>query len=212
MPTRLVVTVSLTLVLFLAVPATAGPITWADNGHVYDFVTGTFSWSQAKVHSEMQSYGGVSGHLVTITSAAENSFLVSNFGTGQDAQLAWTGGHEPDDDGVWTWNNGPEVGIQYSYFATPTGPANYANWGGIEPNDHAGDEDYMSFVIGNNIGVIQTGQWADSPNVTGAADPIVGYLVEFEPNVVPLPSAALAGLGLLGLLGAVRRYRRRRAG
>jgi hypothetical protein len=49
---------------------------------------------------------------------------------------------------VWQWVVGPEAGIQFSNFATPTVPFNYANWGGIEPNNNLPGEDFAIFNIG----------------------------------------------------------------
>jgi hypothetical protein len=63
-------------------------------------------------------------------------------------QFSWMWGREPNDDGVWQWVVGPEAGIQFSNFATPTAPFNYANWGGIEPNNNPPGEDFAIFNIG----------------------------------------------------------------
>jgi hypothetical protein len=49
------------------------------------------------------------------------------------------------------------------------------------------------------------------PSANTTFDELALYDLEGSYEVVPLPSAAWAGLGLLGLLGVVRRYRRRRA-
>lgn len=169
--------------------AIAAPIQWGGNGHYYDFVPANgISWNAARAGASSMSFNGQSGHLVTITSAGENAFLSANFNIGGRFNLAWTGGFEPADNGVWRWADGPEAGVQFSNFAAPTAPFNYANWGGIEPNDVGATEDFMAFNIGSFFSGIAPGQWADSPqNPPPGSDPVRGYLVEY---VAPVPEPA----------------------
>lgn len=110
-------------------PIPALPVRWSGNCHYYEFVRGTFTWPEARAAALARTHLGVPGHLATITSAAENAFINSAFNAGLAEQGAWIGGHEPADDGVWRWADGPEAGTQFSYFATPTAPFFYANLG-----------------------------------------------------------------------------------
>ncbi len=186
--------------------APAAPIQWGGNGHYYDFVPAIgISWNTARAGATSMSFSGQTGHLVTITSAGENAFLTANFSTGGGPRaFAWTGGFEPADNGVWRWADGPESGVQYSNFAVPTLPFNYANWGGIEPNDAGATEDFMAFNIGPGFAGIATGQWADSPQVPPlGSDPIQGYLVEY--SIVPEPAGFLIwGVAMCVVLIIVR--------
>jgi hypothetical protein len=142
---------------------------------------------------------GVNGYLATITSAAENNFLATTFPTFNGLALAWLGGYVAA-DGTGTWVVGPNAGLNFSVGQTPL-PGQYANWGGIEPNNAPSNVDMM---VGNiNWFGITHGQFADDvdgPDGTLAAEfssgGIVGYFVEYS---VPGP---IAGAGLPGLIAA----------
>ena len=65
------------VVAFLLFSSTAHavPILWSDNNNHYDFISTNITWHSAKAEAESLTYMGVSGHLVTITSASENAFI-----------------------------------------------------------------------------------------------------------------------------------------
>ena len=102
------------------------------NGHSYYRSTGSMTWTSAK-----QACINMGGHLVTITSAAENNFVFNAWPSG------WIGFTDEAVEGQWRWVTGESV--------------TYTNWNGGEPNN-AGNEDYAQFVSG--------GRWNDLPNVS----------------------------------------------
>jgi hypothetical protein len=63
--------------VLMTVIATAQPVQFQGNGNHYAFVPSSESWLDAQDAAASMSFHGVSGHLVTITSQAENDFLVT---------------------------------------------------------------------------------------------------------------------------------------
>lgn len=102
------------------------------NGHSYYRSTGSMTWTNAR-----QACINMGGHLVTITSAAENNFVFNTWPSG------WIGFTDEAVEGQWRWVTGESV--------------TYTNWNGGEPNN-ANNEDYAQFVNG--------GRWNDLPNVS----------------------------------------------
>lgn len=102
------------------------------NGHSYYRSTSSMTWTNAKAACE-----NMGGHLVTITSAAENTFVFNTWPSG------WIGFTDEAVEGQWKWVTNETV--------------TYTNWNGGEPNN-AGNEDYAQFVSG--------GRWNDLPNTS----------------------------------------------
>lgn len=102
------------------------------NGHSYYRSTTSMTWTAAKIACE-----NMGGHLVTMNSAAENSFVFQTWPSG------WIGFNDEAVEGQWRW--------------VTSEPVTYTNWNGGEPNN-AGNEDYAQFVTG--------GRWNDLPNVS----------------------------------------------
>jgi hypothetical protein len=148
--------------------------TWsAGNGNDYAFVAlqgATWDQAQADVAAVLPGY-----HLATVTSAAEDVFLVSlNAPGGQ----WWLGGFQypptqPVATAGWTWVTGE--------------PWAYTNWALGEPND-AG-------VPGNeqHLGWYTYGGWNDEGSAIGS---ISGYVAERE-AAPPPPAAEIPALSLL---------------
>jgi V8-like Glu-specific endopeptidase len=149
----------------LAVPAGIQCIRNPANGHFYGAVNldKLISWEAARAAARSMRYNGLHGHLVTITSAAEQAFVFGHF-RGDERLSYWLGGYQdrsaPDyrePDGGWRWVTGE--------------PWSYVNWGGIEPSNSGDVEDYLNIAPTD-------GHWNDAPLNDGHG---YGFIVEFEP-------------------------------
>lgn len=162
-----------------AVPghAVAAPSFYAGTNNYYEFVAGTFSWTEALAAAATMTFNGRAGHLVTITSQGEDTFVRSLYDG-----FAWGAASDEGDEGNFTWRAGPEAGQGLTYSA----------WAPGEPNNGGYGENHLNLTSGNG--------WNDVPNDYG-----LSYVVEFE--AVPEPAAwALMILGF-GTVGASLRRR-----
>ena len=100
------------------------------NGHSYYRSTSSAYWTDART-----ACANMGGHLVTVTTAAENTFIYNLWPSG------WIGLTDEVTEGVWRW----VTGESYSY----------SSWNPGEPNN-SNNEDYIQFVGG--------GKWNDLPN------------------------------------------------
>jgi hypothetical protein len=194
----------------------AAPVYWSGNGHYYEIIDASASWSQARAAANAKSFDTgteiLNGHLVTITSADENLFLTNTLGGGEIENLLhyhWMGGYQPagsaEPAGGWSWITGE--------------PFNYTNWGGEyltdpdtgnlyfvqwEPNNSFGTEDCMVF----DGGFLTDGKnWNDLTGTWNAA----GYIVEYDEysDIAPVPEPnflILFGLGLIGIVAAKKSF------
>ena len=89
----------------------------------YQVIASSLDWNSAKVAAAQLVYNGMQGHLVTVTSHAENLFIASLRGPGI---AVWIDGSDAATEGTWTFTTGPKLG------ATMT----YTNWdiGSAQPN------------------------------------------------------------------------------
>jgi Lectin C-type domain len=179
-------------------PAWGVPITWqmgvGGNGHSYDVVSGSLSFDEA-----VAAANAAGGYLVTVTSQAENDFLVATFGS--TPGLFWMGASDAATEDEWRWVTGPEAGTQFwqgGVGGSATPPFNFARWGSTEPNDSA-NEDYGLIALAGAF--LPAGEWADA-NAAGSAG-ADGYLIEFA--AVPEPAVALLVAAAAGALIGIRR-------
>lgn len=184
------------------------PVSSGGNGHFYTYVNTRTSWDQAETMAASMFHSGAQGYLATITSAAENNFIINNFNL-----MGFLGGSDAAVEGEWRWVTGPEAGLLFFVGEYPDPNRHtiiFSDWGSNEPNDfdnrpfgfpYAG-EDYLQFDP--RVG----GEWNDVP---GAPYNSPGFYVEFGP-AVPEPASVLLLVegGLIGVL-LVRRKRKKTA-
>ena len=115
--------VVLTILFTVIWQAEAIPTLNPANGHYYDAISGSMSWDAAKANAESQTYMGVQGHLATITSQAENDFIVTQFpypGISLGDPLGrgyWLGGFQPvgpEPNQGWQWVTGELFSYTYA--------------------------------------------------------------------------------------------------
>jgi len=152
----------------------------AYNGHYYQYVSGSYTWANAKAAAAGQTLYGMQGYLATVTSQAENDFIQNKLqsegwiGASDDYQQVVTSAgaqiysNQNHSEGKWYWVTGPEKGTQFSSGDdNPVAVSNrYMNWNGGEPNNYNSSEHYGHMYT--------DGTWNDYFSTT-----TFGYVVEF---------------------------------
>jgi hypothetical protein len=184
---KLVCLIFLIFGMFSAV-ANATPVLWSGNGHYYDVSTVSLRWSEALNYAEGLEFNGLNGHLVTITSADEDAFIL---GLDLPENYYYTGAlqlpNTTDPRANWTWITG-EAWV-------------YENWVGQEPNDMFGAEDNMVVMKGaSGWGDIN----GDDINYAWTSNK---FIIEYETSAVPEPNMLLLLVaGIIGLVALRKRY------
>ena len=152
----------------------AAPIFNSTTNYWYDIVPGS-TWLQAESNSQ-----ALGGHLVTIHSASEEAWLVSNFGR----TVYWIGLNDVAAENTWVWSSGEVL--------------DYSNWLPGEPNNTPPGEDWvvMNWPTSSIYG------WNDMPL---SHDAVSLGIAKYRGGVIPEPaSIVLLSIGLLGA-GVIRR-------
>jgi hypothetical protein len=198
-PTR--VLALLAPLVFLAVerPAKSAPVQWpvseGGNGHFYEQVnserTPSITWTEARDEAAAHTFMGVAGHLATVTSEAERTYLFNQFSVVRpSSSQLWIGGVQAPDAAAptagWSWVTGE--------------PWDYTAWVAGEPNDWFGNEQYLSMLTYLQAGSV-AGAWNDNSD-RGIPS---AYLVEYP--VMPEPGSAAAMVFAAGVM--LTRCRRR---
>jgi hypothetical protein len=166
----------------------AAPVQWTigsgGNDHYYEKVGGSFNFFTALADQQANhaSYLGMPGYLVTVTSAAEQTFVHALTPLGE----WWTGGSDVGSPGNWTWQYGPEAGQAFTF----------DNWGGPPPT---GANLYLGIgACGSPCWLADSGGRSHSYAVEYSALPVTGTP---EPGTL---SALLLGVAAMA---AARRRR-----
>jgi len=144
-------------------------------GNWYDVVSSGANGSWQNAENNAIALGG---HLVTTNNAAEEIWLRTNFGT----QRFWIGFNDVASEGNFVWSSGEAV--------------TYTNWGGGEPNNAGGIEDFA--VMNWNQSTAHWNDWSHLRpdfNTFGPFNGIAEYARVPEPTTLLLLGLGLAGLG-----------------
>ncbi len=183
----------------------AGTNYYSGNGHYYEVVNETVTWTAAKAAAEASTLYGLTGYLVTITSAAENTFVSSkisaNAWMGASDDGNYTSNTHATTEGTWEWVSGPENGKTFT--CQPSGQGrqaiaahsdcevhsdtSYENWAANEPNDWP-DEDIGQEDYGH---IRSSGAWNDYAN----NQTVNYYIIEY--GGMPGETATTTGLTTL---------------
>jgi hypothetical protein len=141
------------------------------NGHEYRVVNlPNANWDDARTHAQgLPSVSGGCWDLATITSAAEQAFIISLLGTPPPSNgpvhQYWVGGFQPisaaEPGAGWEWINGE-------------GPFVYQNWGTGEPNNATSPTNGVQ----NHVALDNRFGWGWDDNDTFLNDIVRGYVAE----------------------------------
>ncbi len=140
------------------------------NGHIYEIVSTSVSWSQALVQATNASISGYQGYLVTVTSPEEQAFIDSI--AGGSGSGFWFGATDATAEGDWRWVSEP--GTSTLFWSNGPVQGQYNNWstlnGSVEPNNGSGGQEHYLYYnyLGNR-------KWWDGRGTEG-----VSYIREYQ--------------------------------
>jgi len=79
------------------------------NGNTYEVYSPPTYFDDAKAFAESKQLNSLQGHLLTLTSAEEESYVAS-FLAGTPIQAAWLGAQDATLEGTWNWVSGENKG------------------------------------------------------------------------------------------------------
>lgn len=144
------------------------PVTDPNTGHAYLVVPKQTDWFTAKAGAEAIVWNGQSGHLATVTSAAERDFIIGNL----LFDRVWIGLEQDTSSSIYTEPAGAWGWVTGELFS-------FTSWNVGEPNDSPAGE--------NHGEMFADGTWNDAEFFSGV---VSAYLVEFEPGAALFCSPA----------------------
>jgi fibronectin-binding autotransporter adhesin len=139
------------------------------NGYAYELVNESLTWRVAADRAVLRAapFGFGMGNLASILSEEENAFL--------NGWSGWIGLSDQLVEGEWRWNDGtPGVWQDPAFFPSPIQNL-FTKWGGGEPNNWGGNQDFAIF---------NGDTWDD-----GSDAPIGSYIVKYAPGLVWSPTS-----------------------
>lgn len=149
-------------------PAPVDPNVYNGNGHKYEIINRTMSWTDAKRYCEERG-----GHLATIVDSGEQAFIENLLSREGDKRYYWLGGY-CGSDRRFQWLTGEHF--------------DYTNWMPGEPNNSENKEDKIEIMRMPHpiVSSSKLGQWNDAytnanlviDNVSYVSD--LGFICEWE--------------------------------
>ena len=147
------------------------------NGHIYEFVPGQITWTDANSISSSLNYESEPGYITTLTSEVEDDFVSIHV----QAQDFWIGLSDAANEGEWYWVTGPEAGtlVWSASNSNETGftgiiNGQWCNWVTNDPNNATFNfgtgQDYAVAKFNGNV------EWNDVNNGDTRVD---GYVIEY---------------------------------
>ncbi len=177
---RLVLIVGFVLILGYGSVSQATVIQWEisaqGNGHYYEVVNTQMFWTDANSAAEGSTYFGQPGYLATITSQAEQDFIIDNVISAPTSY--WLGGYQD--------RSAPDYGEPSDGWQWITGESwQYTNWASNQPDNDLNEEDYLQIYSE------EYPYWNDIQNTANCP-----YIVEYAPEPATIVLFALGGLFL----------------
>ncbi|HMV69780.1 MAG TPA: lectin-like protein, partial [Myxococcota bacterium] len=130
----------------------------------YEVVPRSFAeWADSRDDASLRRHAGRAGHLMTVTSAEEQAFLLQNLAGGNYNVGGFQAPGSAEPAGGWQWVTGEAF--------------SYTSWSPGEPNDQVGREQVMS--------VFDNGMWNDNEDPWLYTPGNDGYLIEYDTIAAP---------------------------
>jgi hypothetical protein len=133
---------------------------YSGNGHRYEVINETMSWTASSAEAARRG-----GYLAIITDVEEQAVIEDVIAKNGTKNNYWLGGYFNGDS--WVWVDGT--------------PFSYTHWASIEPSG-AGEDRLAIIRISPDVSKWRPGEWGDMPNTNVGTGPWwdIGFIVEFD--------------------------------